>query len=63
MDIGRSFAIKATMNEAKFDALEQYLTSPLFTDAERAALAVLGADAIRRRPWVHQKTSPLGGAG
>ena len=38
MDIGRSFAIKATMNEAKFDALEQYLTSPLFTDAERAAL-------------------------
>jgi len=39
MDIGRSFAIKATMNEAKFDALEQYLTSPLFTDAERAALA------------------------
>ena len=38
MDIGRSFAIKATMNEAKFDALEQYLTSPHFTDAERAAL-------------------------
>jgi alkylhydroperoxidase family enzyme len=26
------------MNEAKFDALEQYGTSPLFTDAERAAL-------------------------
>jgi alkylhydroperoxidase family enzyme len=38
MDIGRSFAIKATMNEAKFDALEQYSTSHLFTDAERAAL-------------------------
>ena len=38
MDIGRSFAIKASMNEAKFDALEQYRTSPLFTDAERAAL-------------------------
>ncbi len=38
MDIGRSFAIKATMNEAKFDALEQYGTSPLFNDAERAAL-------------------------
>jgi alkylhydroperoxidase family enzyme len=38
MDIGRSFAIKATMNEAKFDALEQYPTSALFTDAERAAL-------------------------
>jgi alkylhydroperoxidase family enzyme len=38
MDIGRSFAIKATMNEAKFDALEQYHTSALFSDAERAAL-------------------------
>src|SRR5262245_38963247 len=38
IDIGRSFAIKASMNEAKFDALDQYSTSALFTDAERAAL-------------------------
>jgi alkylhydroperoxidase family enzyme len=38
IDIGRSFTIKASMNEAKFDALEQYRTSPLFTEAERAAL-------------------------
>lgn len=38
MDIGRSFAIKASMNQAKFDALEQYRTSELFTEAERAAL-------------------------
>jgi alkylhydroperoxidase family enzyme len=38
MDIGRAFTIKASMNEAKFDALEQYSTSPLFTQAERAAL-------------------------
>jgi alkylhydroperoxidase family enzyme len=38
MDIGRSFAIKATMNEAKFNALEEYRTSDLFTDGERAAL-------------------------
>ena len=38
MDIGRSFTIKASMNQAKFDALEQYRTSPLFTDAERALL-------------------------
>jgi len=38
MDIGRSFTIKASMNEAKFDTLEQYRTSALFTDAERAAL-------------------------
>lgn len=38
IDIARSFTIKALMNEAKFDALEQYRTSPLFTDAERAVL-------------------------
>jgi alkylhydroperoxidase family enzyme len=38
MDIGRSFTIKASMNEAKFDALEQYGTSTLFTDPERAVL-------------------------
>ncbi|MGD0941099.1 MAG: carboxymuconolactone decarboxylase family protein [Terracidiphilus sp.] len=38
IDIGRSLAIKASMNEAKFDALENYSTSPLFTDAERAVL-------------------------
>ncbi len=38
IDIGRWFSIKASMNAAKFDALEQYSTSPLFSDAERAAL-------------------------
>jgi alkylhydroperoxidase family enzyme len=38
IDIARSFTIKESMNEAKFDALEQYRTSPLFSDAERAAL-------------------------
>ena len=38
IDIGRSFTIKASMNQAKFDALEDYRTSPLFTPAERAAL-------------------------
>lgn len=38
IDIGRYFTIKASMNQAKFDALEQYNTSSLFTDAERAAL-------------------------
>lgn len=38
IDIGRSFTIKASMNQAKFDALEQYRTSSLFSDAERAAL-------------------------
>lgn len=38
IDIGRAFAIRAAMNQPKFDALEEYRTSPLFTDAERAAL-------------------------
>jgi alkylhydroperoxidase family enzyme len=38
IDIGRAFAIKASMNEAKFDALVDYRTSPLFSEAERAAL-------------------------
>jgi alkylhydroperoxidase family enzyme len=38
MDIARSMTIKASMTEAKFDALEQYRTSALFSDAERAAL-------------------------
>ncbi len=38
MDIGRAMIIQASMNEAKFDALEQYRTSALFTEADRAAL-------------------------
>ena len=38
MDISRWATIKASMNQAKFDALEQYSANPLFTDAERAAL-------------------------
>lgn len=38
MDIGRAFAIKASMNEAKFDALADYQTSPMFSEAERATL-------------------------
>ncbi|HLW99317.1 MAG TPA: hypothetical protein VKR82_11780 [Candidatus Acidoferrales bacterium] len=38
MDIGRSITIKSAMNEAKFDALDQYGTSPLFSEAERAML-------------------------
>jgi alkylhydroperoxidase family enzyme len=38
IDIGRSTTIKQSMNEAKFEALEHYATSPLFNDAERAVL-------------------------
>jgi len=38
IDIGRWFAIKSKLNPAKFDAMEDYATNPLFTDADRAAL-------------------------
>ena len=38
IDIGRYFTIQAAMNQAKFDSLGEYRTSPLFSDAERAAL-------------------------
>ena len=38
MDIGRAIVVQESMNQAKFDALDQYATSPLFSDAERAAL-------------------------
>jgi len=38
IDIGRAFTIQKSMNQAKFDALEQYRTSPLFNDGERDAL-------------------------
>lgn len=38
IDIGRWATIQWSMNQAKFDALGQYRTSPLFTEAERAAL-------------------------
>jgi len=37
-DIARSVAIKQSFSEAKFDALDDYRTSELFSDAERAAL-------------------------
>ena len=38
IDIGRAYTIRESMDQAKFDALEQYSTSPLFNHAERAAL-------------------------
>jgi len=38
IDSNRYAVIKGSLNEAKFDALEQYKTSPLFSDTERAAL-------------------------
>ena len=38
MDTNRYTAISRSMNIVKFDTLDQYRTSPLFTEAERAAL-------------------------
>jgi alkylhydroperoxidase family enzyme len=38
MDIGRAYTIQSSLNEAKFDAIAEYRTSPLFSDAERALL-------------------------
>ena len=38
IDIGRWFAIKASMNVEKFDQLDDYRTSPAFSERERALL-------------------------
>ncbi len=38
IDIQRWAVVKASMNQAKFDALQDYATNSLFTDKERAAL-------------------------
>jgi alkylhydroperoxidase family enzyme len=52
MDIARSFTIQKSMKQARFDALDQYRTSPLFTDAERAMLDYV--DELTR----HKKVNP-----
>jgi alkylhydroperoxidase family enzyme len=38
IDIARLVTIQSSMNQSKFDALEHYATSPLFSEAERALL-------------------------
>ncbi|MGH2639210.1 MAG: carboxymuconolactone decarboxylase family protein [Rhabdochlamydiaceae bacterium] len=38
IDASRAYTIAMSMNQAKFDALDEYGTSPLFTEAERAVL-------------------------
>ncbi len=38
IDSNRAATIWASMNQAKFDTLDRYQTSPLFTEAERVAL-------------------------
>ncbi len=39
LDLGRAMALRSNLGLAKFQALEEYRTSPLFTERERAALA------------------------
>ncbi len=39
LDLGRAMALRSKMGLEKFQALEEYRTSPLFTERERAALA------------------------
>jgi alkylhydroperoxidase family enzyme len=38
IDINRYYAIRKSMNTAKFDLLDEYRTNPVFSEAERAAL-------------------------
>ncbi len=38
IDINRWFVIQHSMNQEKFDALEDYRSSPVFSEAEKAAL-------------------------
>ncbi len=38
IDIGRMISIRASLNEVKFNSLEEYQTSNLFSEKERAAL-------------------------
>ena len=49
VDIGRYFAIQKSMNQEKFDALGKYQSSPLFTEAERAALDYASELTIRKK--------------
>ena len=54
IDIGRAFVIKAKLDEAKFDALGDYATSPLFSEAERSALSYV--DELTRTHNVQPET-------
>lgn len=38
IDIGRWFTINSSMDQAKFDALDEYRTNPVFSEKERAML-------------------------
>jgi alkylhydroperoxidase family enzyme len=49
VDIGRAIAIRQHLGMEKFNALSEYLTSPLFSDAERAALAYVEEATLHKR--------------
>jgi alkylhydroperoxidase family enzyme len=53
-DIGRYVALRESTSAARLDALDQYGRSPLFTDAERAALDY--ASALTRDKKVNRET-------
>lgn len=54
IDIGRAFTIQQSMDQAKFDALSDYRTTPLFSEAERAALDY--ATSLTRDKRVDEET-------
>jgi AhpD family alkylhydroperoxidase len=53
VDFGRAGALRAGIPAEKLDQLEEYATSPLFSPAERAALAL--AESITREVHVADK--------
>jgi len=58
MDAARWFALwESSDNQARFDALPEYRTSPMFTDAERAALDY--ASEMTRSESVSRQTFTL----
>ena len=49
MDANRFAVISKSMNAAKFDAMNEYSTSPLFNDAERAALDYVSELTVEKK--------------
>lgn len=49
LDLSRAMALREHLPQEKFDALDQYRTSPLFTDRERAALAYVDEATQHKR--------------
>ena len=58
IDIGRWYTIQQSMKQAKFDALDDYATSPLFTKAEGAALDYVTEQRTRRSAQTPSRGSP-----